>query len=85
MLGIGRQGVHIAALAFGIDRIERERRFPAAADARDDNELLARDIDIHVLEIMRPGAPDFYEFTFIAHTIQSYEILLTLHPICGFG
>ena len=49
---IGRQAFHIAALAFGIDRIKRQRRFARPRQPRDHHELVARNIHIDVLQIM---------------------------------
>ena len=49
---IGRQALDIAALALGVDRVEGEARLARARQARDDHELLARDIERNVLEIV---------------------------------
>src|SRR5204862_230986 len=48
----------VAALAFGVDRVERQRRFSRAREPRDDDELVARDLEVDVLEVMLAGAPD---------------------------
>ena len=54
--GVGRKGLHVAALPLGIDRIEGQRRFSRARKARDDHQLAARNLEVHVLEVMDPGA-----------------------------
>ena len=55
---IGRQALDIAALALGIDRVEGERGFARAREAGDDHQLVARHIDIDVLEIVLARAAD---------------------------
>ena len=50
--GIGRQALHIAALALGIDGVERERRLAAARKPRDDGQRVAGDLNVDVLEII---------------------------------
>ncbi len=55
---IGREALDIAALAFGIDGVEREARLSAARQAGDDDELVARQLDIDALEVMLAGAAD---------------------------
>ena len=49
---VTRQRFHVAALTFGVNRVEGERTFPAAADARDDDEFVARYLDADVLEVV---------------------------------
>jgi hypothetical protein len=44
---IGREALNIAALAFGIDRIEGERGFARARQPCDHHELIPRDIHIN--------------------------------------
>ena len=50
------QRLDIAALAFGIQRIERKRRLPRSRQSRDDDELVPGDVEADVLEIMRTRA-----------------------------
>ena len=45
----------IAPLAFGINRIEGERRLARAGDSGDDGQAVMRDLKIDVLEVMNPG------------------------------
>ena len=56
LAGIGRQRFHIAALALGIDRVEGERGFAGARQARHHHKLTARDVHVDVLEIVFLGA-----------------------------
>ena len=49
---IGRERLDIAALALGIDRVEGERGFARAGQAGEHDELVARDRQIDVLEIV---------------------------------
>jgi len=50
--GIGRERLDIPPLPFGIDRVESQRRLARPTQPRDDDELVARDRDIDVLEIV---------------------------------
>ena len=52
LAGIGAQGLDIAPLPLGIDRVEREARFAAARQAGDDGERIARNVHADVLEIV---------------------------------
>ncbi|MNV51125.1 hypothetical protein D3C71_1431640 [compost metagenome] len=56
--GIGRQRLHVTALAFGVDGVEGQRRLARAGQAGDDNQLVAGQVEIDVLEIVRPRAAD---------------------------
>src|SRR5262249_56865146 len=55
---VGRQRLDVATLPLGVQRVERERRLPRAREAGDDDEPLARDLDVDVLEIVPAGAAD---------------------------
>ena len=50
--GIGRQRLDVAPLALGVDRVERQRGLAGAGQSGDHSQLVARDVDIHVLQIM---------------------------------
>ena len=56
---IGRKALNIAALAFGVDRIEGERGFARARQPCDHHELIPRDININRLEIVLARAAHF--------------------------
>ena len=49
---VGRERFDVAALAFREDRVEGQGRFAAAAEAGDDHQLVARNIDVDVLEVV---------------------------------
>ncbi len=58
LTGIRRQGLHVAALALGINRIEGERGFARAGQTGQDDQLIAGNGHIDPLEIVLVGAPD---------------------------
>ncbi len=53
--GVGREGLNIAALAFGKDGVKGQRRLAGAAEAGDHGEGVVRDGTVDVLQIMYPG------------------------------
>ena len=53
---VGRQRLDVAALALGVDRVEREARLARAREARDDDQRLPRQLEIDALEVVRAGA-----------------------------
>ena len=53
--GIGGERLDVAALAFGEDRVERERRLAATRQPGDDRQLIPGDRDVDVLEIVLAG------------------------------
>ena len=55
---IGTEGLHIAALAFGVQRIEHQAGLARAAGARDHRELPGADVQIQVLEVVLACAAD---------------------------
>ena len=59
MLGIRGKRVHIASLALRVEGVERQRGLAAAADARDYDELPAREIHVDILQVVGAGATDF--------------------------
>ena len=69
VLGVGREGVQIAALAFGVDGVECQGALAAAADARNYRKRAARDIHVHVLQVMGIGATYLYILPFV-HRIR---------------
>ncbi len=46
--GVGAEAFDVAALAFGIDRVHRQRAFAGAAGAAADGHLVARDFQIEI-------------------------------------
>src|SRR5574340_173513 len=69
--GIGGQGLDIAPLPFGIDRVEGQRGFARAAQARHDDQLVPRNLDIEILQVVltRPFDDDG-----IAHKRRDYTM-----------
>jgi hypothetical protein len=57
---IGAEALDIAPLPLGIDRVEGERGFAAARQAGDDDQAVARQVDVDALEIVLARAADFY-------------------------
>ncbi len=55
---VRRQGFHVAALPLGVDGVEGERRLPRAGQARDHDEAIARQVDVHVLQVVNARAAD---------------------------
>jgi hypothetical protein len=61
LAGVGRQRLDVAALPFGVDRVEGEARLARAGEAGDDHELVARDVHVDALEVVLAGAADLDE------------------------
>ena len=55
---VGGQRLDVAALPFGVDRVEGERRLARSADAGDDDQLAERQREVDVLEVVRARAAD---------------------------
>ena len=49
---VGAQALDVAALALGIDRVERERGFARARQPREHDERVTRDFEIDVLQVV---------------------------------
>ena len=56
--GIGGQTLDVTPLAFGIERIESERRLSRAAQAGDNDQFLTRNLDVEILEIVLARTTD---------------------------
>ena len=52
LAGVGRQRLDVAALSFGVDRVEGERRLARPRQAGDDDQLVAREVDVDILEVV---------------------------------
>ena len=52
LAGVGGQALDVAALAVGVDGIERERALSRPGEAGDDREPIARQIEIDRLQIV---------------------------------
>ncbi len=55
---VGREGLDVAPLALGEERVERERTLPRTAQAGDDDELVERQIEIEILQVVVADAPE---------------------------
>ncbi|OPZ09122.1 MAG: hypothetical protein BWZ08_00672 [candidate division BRC1 bacterium ADurb.BinA292] len=58
LAGVGGERLDVAALAFGVNRVEGERALARAGQAGHDGQRLARDGDVDVFEVMLRGAGD---------------------------
>ena len=58
LAGVGREALHVAPLAFGVERIEGQRALARPREAGDDGQRVARDTHIDVLEVILPRAGD---------------------------
>ncbi len=56
---IGGERFNVAALSFGIQRVESQRGLAGTRQPGDDNQFVARDDQVDVLEIVGAGAPNF--------------------------
>ena len=71
--GVRRQRLDIAPLAFGVDRVEGERRLARARQAGDDDQLVARDVDVDVLEVVDARAA--HRNPVVRHSCTAAEFL----------
>ena len=49
LAGISRKAFHVAALSFGIERVEGKRRFPRPAQAAYHDDFLTRNFHVEIL------------------------------------
>ena len=54
--GVARQRFDVAALPLGIERVEGQRTFARTADAGEDDQLVARQIEVDVAQVVFAGA-----------------------------
>ena len=52
MTGVRGVGLHIAALSLGVDGVKRQRRLATPAQSGDDHQLLLRDCQRHIFQIV---------------------------------
>jgi hypothetical protein len=67
LAGVGRQALDVAALALGVDRVERQRRLARARQAGDHHQLAARNVDVDALEIVLARATHADEVQLFGH------------------
>ena len=53
---VRRQRLHVAPLALGVDRVERQRRLAGSAQPGDHRQRVAGNLHVDVLQIVHPGA-----------------------------
>ena len=58
LASVGRERLDVAALPFGVDRVEGERRLPRTGQPGDDDEPVPRERQVDVLEVMLARALD---------------------------
>ena len=56
--GIGGQRFHVTALAFGVQGVERQRRFPGPGKSGDHHQLVTGNVEVHVFQVMGASAPN---------------------------
>src|SRR5690606_5286576 len=67
LAGVGAQALDVAALALGVDGVERQRALARAGQAGEHHQLLARNVDIHALEVVLAGAAHANEVVLFCH------------------
>ena len=55
---VGREGLDVAPLALGEERVEGERGLAGAGETGDDDEFAERQIEVEALEVVVPHAPE---------------------------
>ena len=58
LAGVGAQRLDVAALALGVDRVEGEARLARPGQACEHDELVARNLDVDVLQVVLSGTTD---------------------------
>ena len=56
--GVGAQRLHVAPLALGVDGVEGQAGLAGAGQAGEDDQPVAGQLDVHVLEVVLPGTAD---------------------------
>ena len=57
---VGRERLDVAALAFRVDRVERERRLAGARQAGDHDQPVAGQVEVDAFEVVGAGTADAY-------------------------
>src|SRR5690606_36809451 len=55
---VGAEGLDVAPLAFGIERVEHQAGLARAAGARDHRHLAGADVEVEVLQVVLAGTAD---------------------------
>ena len=64
LAGIGRERLHVAALSFGIDGIERQRRFARTAQSGDNHQFMTWNFEVHIFQIVNARTEYFDRILF---------------------
>ena len=72
--GVTRQRLDVAALTFGINRVEGERAFARPTDAGEHDEFVAREFEIDVAEVVFARAADHDRLRIHAKSQASTEV-----------
>ena len=70
---IGRQALDVAPLPLGENGVERERGFARSRQSRNDNQLIVRNFNLDILQIVHPRAFDMNIF-FLFRILHSKKI-----------
>ena len=76
---VGREALHVPALPFGVNRVEGKRRLAGPGDACYDDQLLARNLDVDILEVMLAGTANDDEV--VRHSVLAAGRSLVLYPV----
>ncbi len=80
--GVGRQRLDIAALSFGVNRVEGKGRLARPGQAGNDRQLVPRNIDVDIAEVMNARAA--YRYPALAHLCAFLREPETNNCISGF-
>ena len=58
LAGIGGERLHVAPLALRVNGVKRKRRFSGAGKSRKNNQLIPRQLNVDILEVVLPRALD---------------------------
>ena len=70
---VGRERLHVSPLPLRVDRVERKRTLARPGETGQDDELVPRDVDVEVLQIVFICASDLYIFLSI-HSFLSFIV-----------
>ena len=76
--GISGKTFDVTSLAFGVEGIEGERGFAGAAQARDNDQLFPRNLDVEILQIMLACSADLD--TLCRHRTEFVEPISQAQP-----
>ena len=80
---VGREGVDVASLALGKDGVESQTGLAASAQACEHSQFAARDLHVHVFEVMYPRTCYLYP-TFFFHDSAENISSMVLLPRVSF-